>query len=216
MKKFTMPALPSVGLTDKDSMLLVSLLIAFAFYTQDVQALEVECEIPLSVVCEVSDPKGFMSVRVNVDFGDLGEIDVATYTFPVCRTNATVSWDQIVPNFQIFTTGCESGPVKGFTFENETIPTFRVKRFLNNVAKPPSHEINDTSDLYVQAKKFTIGVSQILSNGSGVSAVKFCDNTKVEDDITECAIGEIAWECPDGATGPSEDCKADVHGGFDD
>lgn len=93
---------------------------------------------------------------------------------------------------------------------------FRGRNFRRNVAQLKTYETKSTLDSVVQVQKFTLGVSEFLGNESGgVTSVKYCDNTKVDDDITDCDIGEIAWECPDGATGPSEDCKADVHGSFD-
>ncbi|NOY84630.1 MAG: hypothetical protein GXO96_07390 [Nitrospirae bacterium] len=106
---------------NKPFLLLASLLIALVILPKDVRAMEVECEIPLGITCEVSDPSGFMSVRVNVDFGDLGQIDVVNLAFPTCRTSATVSWDPIVPNFQIFTTTCTGGD---FTFDRQGRKSF--------------------------------------------------------------------------------------------
>jgi hypothetical protein len=97
------------GMISKSLMLLVGLMLVSAFLLKNAHALDVDCQIPNSIVCEVSDPDGFMSVRVNVDFGDLGMIDVVNHTFPKCVTSATVSWDPIVPNFQVFTTKCQSG-----------------------------------------------------------------------------------------------------------
>lgn len=112
MNKFNVFTLPSVGFITKTEMILAILVVALFFLPKDANALDVECEIPNDIVCEVSDPNGFMTVRVNVDFGDLGQIDVANHTFSTCRTAATVSWDPIVPNFQIFTTECTGGGLK--------------------------------------------------------------------------------------------------------
>ena len=112
MNKFNTLAFPHVGFVTKTEMFLASLLFALVFLPNDANALDVECEIPNGIVCEVSDPNGFMSVRVNVDFGDLGQIDVVNHAFQTCRTSATVSWDPIVPNFQIFTAKCKSGGLK--------------------------------------------------------------------------------------------------------
>lgn len=109
MNKFNTLAFPSVSYITKIEMFLASFLFALVFLPKDANALDVECETLNDIVCEVSDPNGFMSVRVNVEVGDLGQIDIVNHTFPTCRTSATVSWDPIVPNFQIFTTKCKSG-----------------------------------------------------------------------------------------------------------
>ena len=74
-------------------------------------AVSYSCDIPLSVVCQVSDPKGFIAVQVTLDTG-LGQVTVVDQTFPTCRTSATVSWDPIVPNFDISATPCDGGKLK--------------------------------------------------------------------------------------------------------
>ena len=96
---------------NKTLAVLVFSALASIVMAKNVSAMEVNCNIPLAITCEISDPSGFMAVRVNVDFGDLGQIDVVNQSFLTCRTSATVSWDPIVPNFQIFTTSCI--PVSG-------------------------------------------------------------------------------------------------------
>ncbi|MEW5251761.1 hypothetical protein [Microbulbifer discodermiae] len=96
---------------------------------------DIDCTIPLAVVCEVNDTDGFHSVRVNVDFGPkIGTIDVVTQNFTECQYSTTVGWDPIVPNFQIFTTPCED---KGSKF-----------KYLGRGKSSKSHEIS--------AKAFTI------------------------------------------------------------
>ncbi len=215
MKKFTLLVLSRCNGRANKTNIFCSILLAAAIpFSHNTHALDVECSIPNHVVCQVSDPKGFMSVTVNVDFGNLGTIDIASYTFPNCRTETTVSWDSIVPNFEITTTPCKGG---GLTLRNndnaeQTNPFFAVSDFKNNVAKPAGNITNPAT----RNQKFTIGVSQLQTHGGLLASVKFCDNTKVDDDIASCDIGEIAWTCPDGASGPSEVCEADVHGEFGD
>lgn len=212
MKTFSLLVLVRNHLISKTGLFCSLILAATSLFSHQAYALDVECEIPLAVVCHVSDPKGFTSVTVNVDFGHLGMIDVVSNSFPNCRTEAIVSWDPITPNFQITTTPCSGGELTlGRRDDIErTNPTYASGRFANNVARPAANESADP-----RRQTFGIGVSQLQTNGGLFASVKFCDNHKVDDDIAACDIGEIAWECPDGASGPSEACEADVNGLFD-
>ena len=102
------------------TVLLLAICLVFTFFPDSAQALEFDCEIPNSVVCKVSDPDGFTEVRVNVDFDELGSIDVAKQNFPTCQTETTVSWDPIVPNFQILATPCKVGNELTFKGSSDT------------------------------------------------------------------------------------------------
>ncbi|MEE9356657.1 MAG: hypothetical protein V3U75_13790 [Methylococcaceae bacterium] len=197
---------------------LASLLLAWVSFTQEANALEIECEIPLAIVCEVSDPNGFMSVRVNVDFGDLGLIDVVSRNFPTCRTSTTVSWDPIVANAQIIASPCPSGQGGDFTFDNnreDSTPVVGQSFTINSDIQTNNGRLRESSSI-MSTQRFEIVADKLSTNEGEVAAVKFCDNNKVDDDIVACDIDEIAWVCPDDATGPSQACDANVHGEFDD
>lgn len=45
---------------------------------------------------------------------------------------------------------------------------------------------------------------------------KYCDGTQVDDDITDCDIGEIAWSCPDNQGPSHEGCTGYPSGSFPD
>lgn len=185
MNKFNPLAFPHVGFVTKTEMFLASLLFALIFLPNDANALDVECEIPNSIVCEVSDPNGFMSVWVNVDFGDLGQIDVVSHTFPTCRTSATVSWDTIVPNFQIFTAKCKSGG--GFKFDGrghrDSAPVIHTRNF----------EIKtDESERFLSVKEIKPVVKPLLSvNILGNDNVQYIYKTDCEwtnDNVASCFV----------------------------
>jgi len=113
-------------------LLFVGLIFTSFFLVKNANALDVNCQIPNAIICEVTDPDGFMAVRVDVDFGELGVVAVTNHTFPKCVTSATVSWDPIVPNFQVFTTECSSG-LNEITLElrktRSTVPLVRAENF---------------------------------------------------------------------------------------
>ena len=66
----------------------------------------VNCNIPNNVVCTVSNPAGIKSVKVTVDFGNLGNIAVVDQTYPACPKSVDVSWDPIVPNYHFTVEAC--------------------------------------------------------------------------------------------------------------
>ncbi|GAB1258685.1 hypothetical protein [Aurantivibrio plasticivorans] len=75
-----------------------------------IAAPQIQCSIPLAVECDVFDSDGFSAVTVAVDFGgEIGVINVVSQSFQNCRNNTVISWDPIVPNYQIITTPCTSG-----------------------------------------------------------------------------------------------------------
>ncbi len=128
-----------------------ALVLALVLFPNDARALDVQCEVPNHIVCNVSDPDGFMSVRVNVDFGDdLGQIDVVTQTYMTCRTNATVSWDIIQPNFDILTTSCTSESSEftvGSVHSTSVVPV--VQGFHAHVSKA-NHSVSLTPIRYAR------------------------------------------------------------------
>lgn len=78
----------------------------------------IDCTIPLQVVCDVQDPQGIARITVTVPTG-MGPVDVVDQQF-TCVSNATVSWDPIVPGYEIFVDTCVSEPgstagVSGFS-----------------------------------------------------------------------------------------------------
>jgi hypothetical protein len=84
----------------------------------DAAGATINCAIPLNVVCQVSHPDGIKSVKVMVDFGDLGTIAVVDKTYPACPKNVQVSWDPIVPNYQFQVETCS-----GLKLTNGNDPT---------------------------------------------------------------------------------------------
>lgn len=62
----------------------------------------------------------------------------------------------------------------------------------------------------------TPGPSDLVGNGPKVLKTKYCGDTKVDDDITDCDITEIAYACPDGKTPSSGECTAYPSGSFPD
>lgn len=112
------------------AVILLAVYVVFALPSDNAQALDFDCEIPNNVVCTVSDPDGFTEVRVNVDFDELGSIDVVKQNFPTCQTETTVSWDPIVPNFQILATPCKVG--NELTFKSSANPYKKADRVESN------------------------------------------------------------------------------------
>jgi hypothetical protein len=66
----------------------------------------VNCAIPNNIVCTVSNPAGIKSVKVMVDFGNLGNIAVVDEAYVSCPKTVNVHWDPIVPNYQFFVEPC--------------------------------------------------------------------------------------------------------------
>ena len=66
----------------------------------------INCNIPNNVVCTVSNPAGVKSVKVTVDFGNLGNIAVVDETYPACPKSVDVHWDPIVPNYDFTVEAC--------------------------------------------------------------------------------------------------------------
>lgn len=60
------------------------------------------------------------------------------------------------------------------------------------------------------------GPSDLVGNGPTVLKGKYCGDTKVDDDITDCDITEIAYVCPDGKTPSSGECTSYPDGSFPD
>ena len=66
----------------------------------------ISCSIPLNVICEVEDADGLQQIIVQLNTG-LGLINVVDETYENCPTQATVSWDPIVPHGDIFVVDCD-------------------------------------------------------------------------------------------------------------
>lgn len=110
--------------------------LIFISSSKEAQAIDSNCSIPNNIECEVSDPDGFTDVRVNVDFGgEIGSIDVVNQESSTCRTKTKVSWDPIVPNFEIFATPCGGGgklvsKVSDKLVSKQTIQGVQGKKFV--------------------------------------------------------------------------------------
>ena len=168
--------------------IMASLLFTLVFLPKDVNALDVKCEIPNSIICEISDPDGFVSVRVNVDFGDLGQIDVVNHTFPTCRTSATVSWNPIVPNFQVYTTKCK--PSGDFKFEEQSRINSAPKVYARNFKVE-----SDESERSLLVKEIMPVVEPLpIENLVGKNNMQYILKEECEwtnDNVASCLV----WDC---------------------
>lgn len=88
----------------------------------------IDCTIPNDVECTITDPAGISHVQVTIPTG-FGPVVVVDKTLPTCRTSTTVSWDPIVPGFDIDVTNCEDKPGGKLTFggfEHSPLSTHRA------------------------------------------------------------------------------------------
>ena len=129
-------------------------------------------------------------MRVNVDFGDLGQIDVVNHTFPTCRTSATVSWNPIVPNFQVYTTKCKSGG--DFKFKGQgrrnSAPIVYSRNFKIE---------SDESERALLVKEIMPVVTPLpIQNIAGNSNIQYILKEECQwtnDNLASC----IVWDCGD-------------------
>lgn len=89
------------------AVLLLVLLFSAQALLADSNDTDINCTIPLNVVCDISDPDGISRVRVRLDTA-LGEIDVVDENYS-CDTDVTVSWDPIVPGAEFIVDECGGG-----------------------------------------------------------------------------------------------------------
>ena len=167
--------------TNKALVLLIALMSIFLLIPKASQAFEVTYDIPNHIIYEITDPNGFMSVQVNVDFGDLGNIDVVSHTFPKCTTTATVSWDIIVPNFQIFVSPCDSG--FGSLVLNKQEPFSKIRSLDFEI-------VPDESSRSLSALKIRPVVLQ-LSNDDIVVPILQEECQWTNDNVAQCLV----WDC---------------------
>ncbi len=96
-----------------------------SFSVNSLAETQVNCTIPNGIDCEVSNSAGFQQVVVKMNTG-LGVIDVVDISYPQCVQTATVSWDPIVPNFEIYVTPCDTKGLKIVGSEIEGVDVFRL------------------------------------------------------------------------------------------
>lgn len=157
--------------TRKLAVLPLLLLAAGAFVKPAAAAPTIDCQIPLDVVCTVSDPAGISRVKVTIPTG-FGPVVVVDKTLPVCRSSTTVSWDPIVPGFDIDVTNCEDKPGGKLTFAGSQTDPLQTHRFvMNNFA-------DSRGEQRVQVAPAARSVIELLPAPDGRSSgTLFCDDT---------------------------------------
>lgn len=84
---------------------LVLLLLLVPLAHSDAGDTTVDCEIVGAISCEVSDPDGIARILVRMNTA-LGPVNVVEESYSACPQAVQVSWDPIVPNYEIVVEPC--------------------------------------------------------------------------------------------------------------
>lgn len=149
-------------------------------------AVTIDCNVPLNVVCEVSDlinEIAHIKVQMETAQGTVNAVDKA---FDPCTTAATISWDPIVPNAKFSVTPCDGNlSVESASFDGlKVFPAVELPKLGCCSYKVNSSNLcaNPTtfSDCKGAAKKAS---SRKFRWGKGICRSGVCEGTKVQEHL---------------------------------